>query len=71
MAESMWRFGQLVPVVVSTRQEVLAVVGGFRRLYAARQISLERLEVRELPLSDKAAGSSASGAEPLGPNATE
>lgn len=55
VAESMRRFGQLVPLVVSARGDALAVVDGFKRLHAARQIGLGQLDVRELTLSDKAA----------------
>lgn len=55
VAESMQRCGQLMPLVVTLRKETLALVDGFKRLQAARQIGLDCLDVRKLPLSDRAA----------------
>lgn len=55
IVESMRRYGQLTPVVATEREEVLAVVDGFKRVAAARQLELETLRVRPLPLSEQAA----------------
>jgi ParB/RepB/Spo0J family partition protein len=55
VAESLGRLGQLTPVVVCQRADRLAVVDGFKRLRAARSLSLDGLHVRVLPLSEEAA----------------
>jgi len=55
VAESMRRFGQLTPLVVCPRDEVLAIVDGFKRVHAAQDLGLASLEVRVLPLSEQAA----------------
>ncbi len=53
--ESLRRFGQLTPLVVSARADSLAIVDGFKRFHAAQQLSLEQLDVRSLVLSEQAA----------------
>jgi len=53
--ESLRRFGQLTPLVVSPREDRLTIVDGFKRLHAAQQLSFEQLDVRSLALSEQAA----------------
>lgn len=55
VGESMRRFGQLTPLVATEREDVFAIVDGFKRLHAARKLGLKKLEVRVLPLSEQAA----------------
>lgn len=55
LVKSMRRFGQLAPVVAVERKDALALVDGFKRLHAARQLGLEVLDVRSLPMSEQAA----------------
>jgi len=52
---SMRRYGQLSPVVVCERKETLAVVDGFKRVAAMRQLGQELVAVRCLPLCERAA----------------
>ena len=54
MLESVRRFGQLTPIVVSAG-ESLCLVDGFKRLAAARTLQLDELEALHLPLSEPAA----------------
>ena len=55
MASSMRRYGQIAPVVGCERGPAIALVDGFKRLHAARQIDLEALVVKVLPLTERAA----------------
>lgn len=55
LADSLRRYGQLTPVVVCERDAGLAVVDGFKRLAAARQLELDTLAVTSLTLTEQAA----------------
>lgn len=55
IAASLQRHGQLTPVVACEREGALALVDGFKRAGAARQLGLETLRACMLPLSDQAA----------------
>jgi ParB-like chromosome segregation protein Spo0J len=55
MRRSMERFGQLAPAVATPRETRLAVVDGFKRLCAARELGLVHLVVRPLELSEQGA----------------
>lgn len=55
LAESIRRYGQLTPVVVCPREETLAVVDGFKRVAATRQLERDSVVVRSLPLTEQAA----------------
>lgn len=55
VAESMARLGQLTPLVVCRRDDQHAVVDGLKRLRSARELGLDSLLVRVLPLSEQAA----------------
>lgn len=55
ITDSMARLGQIAPLVGCRRGEHLAIVDGFKRLRAARQLALSTLSVRLLPLSEQAA----------------
>src|SRR5687768_15614653 len=55
MRESMRRFGQISPLVVSPQAGALAVVDGFKRLQAARDLGMELVLVRRFPLTMQAA----------------
>jgi ParB/RepB/Spo0J family partition protein len=53
--DSFSRLGQLMPIVVCERGEVLAVVDGFKRLTAARALGFESLRGRVMTLAGEAA----------------
>jgi ParB-like chromosome segregation protein Spo0J len=55
MARSLRRYGQLAPLVVCVRDEKPEVLDGFKRLTAARVLSLVTLSVRWLDVDDRAA----------------
>jgi ParB/RepB/Spo0J family partition protein len=55
MKKSLVRHGQLSPVVVTERETCHAVVDGFKRLYAARELGHETLSARCFMLSEQAA----------------
>lgn len=55
IADSIRRYGQLTPVVVCERDNGLAVVDGFKRVAAARELEHETIAVRTLPLTERAA----------------
>ena len=55
MKQSLLRHGQLSPLVAAPRASRLAVVDGFKRLFAAQKLGLESLVVRSLALSEQAA----------------
>jgi ParB-like chromosome segregation protein Spo0J len=55
MRESMRRFGQISPLVVSPQAGTLAVVDGFKRLRAARDLGMEEVLVRRFTLTAQAA----------------
>ncbi len=52
---SIRRYGQLTPVVVCERDHALAVVDGFKRVAAMRQLERPTITVRSLPLTERAA----------------
>jgi ParB-like chromosome segregation protein Spo0J len=53
MAQSLWRWGQLAPVVACVRGEQWEVVDGFKRLAAARVLGWPTLLVRRLEADDE------------------
>ena len=53
--ESLRRLGQLVPIVVCERDGAFAIVYGFKRAAAARELGLCTLRGRVMPLSETAA----------------
>jgi ParB/RepB/Spo0J family partition protein len=55
MKSSLERFGQLSPITVCSRGTVFSVVDGFKRLGAARSLSLTALDARAMSLSEAAA----------------
>lgn len=55
MADSLRRYGQLSPIVGYPSDEKVVVVDGFKRLHAARRVGLDRLFVRHVHLSTRAA----------------
>jgi ParB-like chromosome segregation protein Spo0J len=55
MAASLRRWGQLSPLVACRRGEELALLDGFKRWAAARQVGLTTLSVRVLALNEQAA----------------
>jgi hypothetical protein len=56
MVESLRRYGQVSPVMVCEREERAAMVDGFKRLSAARQIpGMEALFARTIPADDRSA----------------
>lgn len=55
MAESLRRYGQLSPLIVTPREDVVAVVDGFKRLDAVRALGVEQVLVRHVILSEQAA----------------
>jgi len=55
MAGSMRRFGQVSAAVGCLRGETYALVDGFKRLHAAKALGLERLRLKPLALTERAA----------------
>lgn len=55
MKSSIDRFGQLSPITVCPRGSVLCLLDGFKRLGAARLLSLTTLEARVMSVSESAA----------------
>jgi ParB-like chromosome segregation protein Spo0J len=55
MARSLRRYGQIAPLVVCRRDGRVELIDGFKRLAAARRLSMQKLSVRLLDADDRAA----------------
>jgi ParB/RepB/Spo0J family partition protein len=66
MAESLRRYGQQTPVVVCLREETYEVLDGFKRLAAARVLSLKTVSIRSLEVDERLAKAAILGLNQIG-----
>jgi ParB/RepB/Spo0J family partition protein len=66
MAESLRRYGQQTPLVVCLREETYEVLDGFKRLAAARVLSLKTVSIRSLEVDERLAKAAILGLNQIG-----
>jgi ParB/RepB/Spo0J family partition protein len=66
MAESLRRYGQQTPLVVCLREETYEVLDGFKRLAAARVLSLKTVSIRSLEVDERLAKTAILGLNQIG-----